>query len=181
MTPAAGAPSRAGGAAATGAAPAGVTVHVVGAVKDPGVLTLPVGSRVDDALERAGGAASAADLSGVNLARPLVDGEQVVVPEPGDDPVAAPAPGGQAGPGGAAPGAGVAGGPAAPGGAGALVQLNTVDLAALETLPGVGPVHAERTLDWRTEHGQFTAVEELGEERGIGDKTYAQLSPKVTV
>ena len=61
------------------------------------------------------------------------------------------------------------------------MNLNTADLAALETLPGVGPVLAQRILDWRTEHGQFTAVEELGEVSGVGEKTFAQLAPKVTV
>ncbi|WP_242612744.1 ComEA family DNA-binding protein [Janibacter limosus] len=171
------------GAATTGAA-ARVTVHIVGEVERPGVVTLPAGSRVDDALDQAGGATSEADLTGVNLARPLVDGEQVVVPAPGERVVGAPGAGTGAASGGAgAAGAGGAGvGDAGAGGAAAeLVNLNTADLATLETLPGVGPVLAQRILDWRTEHGQFTAVEELGEVSGIGDKIYAQLSPKVTV
>ncbi len=159
------------------ATPTSVTVHVAGQVRRPGVVTLPAGSRVSTALEEAGGETSKADLSGVNLARPLVDGEQVIVPEPGEAPVAAapPAPGGTAAPGGAAT-------PGAPAGeAGAPVNLNTADLTTLETLPGVGPVLAQRILDWRTEHGQFTAVEELGEVSGVGEKTFAQLAPKVTV
>ncbi|WP_245634615.1 ComEA family DNA-binding protein [Janibacter limosus] len=161
--------------AATGATTAArVTVHVVGEVERPGVVTLPAGSRVDDALDLAGGATSEADLSQVNLARPLVDGEQVVVPAPGEAAVGAPP--GAGGPAGAG-GSGAAG----PGGGDTLVNLNTADLATLETLPGVGPVLAQRILDWRTEHGQFTAIEELGEVSGVGDKTYAQLSPKVTV
>ena len=167
-----------GGAAPEGAAtPTKVTVHVAGQVRRPGVVTLPAGSRVSTALEEAGGETSKADLSGVNLARPLVDGEQVVVPEPGEAPVAAaPPPSGVA----AAPGGAPA--PGAPAGeAGAPVNLNTADLATLETLPGVGPVLAQRILDWRTEHGQFTAVEELGEVSGVGEKIYAQLEPKVTV
>ncbi|KRE38626.1 competence protein ComEA [Janibacter sp. Soil728] len=149
-----------------------MTVHIVGKVRRPGVITLPAGSRVDDALEEAGGATSGADLTGVNLARQLVDGEQVVVPAPGESVVGA-APTGAGGPTGA--------GAAGPGASDGPVNLNTADLATLETLPGVGPVLAQRILDWRTEHGQFTAVEELGEVSGIGDKTYAQLSPKVTV
>ena len=170
----------------TAPAPARVTVHIVGEVERPGVVTLPAGSRVDDALDEAGGATSEADLTGVNLARPLVDGEQVVVPAPGDRVVGAPGAGTGAAPGGAGA-AGAGGAAAGAGGAGAggaaaeLVDLNTADLATLETLPGVGPVLAQRILDWRTEHGQFTAVEELGEVSGIGDKIYAQLSPKVTV
>lgn len=162
-----------GGTAPT---PTTVTVHVAGQVRRPGVVTLPAGSRVSTALEEAGGETAKADLGGVNLARPLVDGEQVVVPEPGETPVAAaPPPSGAAAPGSApTPGA-----PADE--AGAPVNLNTADLATLETLPGVGPVLAQRILDWRTEHGQFTAVEELGEVSGVGEKTFAQLAPKVTV
>lgn len=175
--PSAGSPSADG---ATPASPSGaatssaeVTVHVVGQVESPGIVTLSGGSRVADALEQVGGETSDADLTGVNLARPLVDGEQVVVPAPGEAAVGAPP--GAGGPAGAPPGA------AGPGGGASLVNLNTADLATLETLPGVGPVLAQRILDWRTEHGQFTAIEELGEVSGVGDKTYAQLSPKVTV
>lgn len=182
----AGTKGAAGTTGATAQATARVTVHIVGEVERPGVVTLPAGSRVDDALDEAGGATSEADLTGVNLARPLVDGEQVVVPAPGDRVVGAPGAGTGAAPGGAGA-AGAGGAAAGAGGAGAggaaaeLVDLNTADLATLETLPGVGPVLAQRILDWRTEHGQFTAVEELGEVSGIGDKIYAQLSPKVTV
>ncbi|WP_435198104.1 helix-hairpin-helix domain-containing protein [Janibacter sp. GS2] len=168
-----GPPTAADGAATAPAAappsPTEVTVHVVGQVKRPGVVSLPAGSRVTEALEEAGGETSTADLTGVNLARPLVDGEQVVVPEPGESPVPA------------APGtAGAGGAPAAPGGS-SQVNLNTADLTTLETLPGVGPVLGQRILDWRAEHGQFTAVEELGEVSGVGEKTYAQLAPMVTV
>ena len=164
---AADAPAEGSAAEASGAAP-DVTVHVVGEVESPGVVSLPGGARVADALERAGGPSGDADLSGVNLARPLVDGEQVVVPKPGEAPVAAAPP----------PGAGTSAGA---GGPEAKVNLNTADLATLETLPGVGPVLAQRIMDWRLEHGQFVAVEELGEVSGIGDKTYEQLAPKVTV
>lgn len=153
-----------------------VTVHVVGRVERPGVVTLPGGSRVGEALEEAGGTTGRADLTSVNLARPLVDGEQVVVPGRGETPAAAPAPAGAPAAGAPAPG-----GAAAPGAAAAPVDLNTADLATLETLPGVGPVLAQRILEWRTEHGRFTAVEELGEVSGIGDKIYAQLSTRVTV
>lgn len=154
---------------------AGVTVHVVGQVRRPGIVTLDAGARVADAIEEVGGATGRADLDGVNLARLLVDGEQVVVPKPGETapPAGAPATGPPAGGGAGAPGAAPA--PGTP------VNLNTADLATLETLPGVGPVLAQRILDWRTEHGRFTAVEELGEVSGIGDKIYAQLAPEVTV
>lgn len=177
------------GAAASGAAPAGstapgtstskVTVHVVGQVRRPGIVTLDAGARVADAIDEVGGTTGRADLGSVNLARLLVDGEQVVVPTPGESIAAAPAPGAAA-PAAGAPAGGAPAGGAAPA-AGDTVNLNTADLATLETLPGVGPVLAQRILDWRTEHGRFTAVEELGEVSGIGDKIYAQLAPKVTV
>lgn len=150
--------------------PQEVTVHVVGQVRRPGVVSLPAGSRVTEALEEVGGETSGADLTGVNLARPLVDGEQVVVPEPGESPA-------PAGP----TGGGADRGSPGPAGGDTPVNLNTADLTTLETLPGVGPVLAQRILDWRTEHGGFTAVEELGEVSGVGEKTYAQLADKVAV
>ena len=146
-------------------------MHVVGQVRSPGVLRLPVGSRVSDAVSAAGGATGKADVGGINLARPLVDGEQVRVPAPGEEVAepSAPTAGG---------GAGGTGGGAAPG---APVSLNTADLAALDTLPGVGPVLAQRILDWRTEHGRFTTVDELSEVSGIGEKLLAGIRPLVSV
>lgn len=140
-----------------------VTVDVAGKVRDPGIAVLPAGSRVADAVEAAGGARRGVDLSSLNLARLLVDGEQVLVG------AAPPAPVGAA----AAAGSPVTGG--------TLVNLNTADAAALDTLPGVGPVTAEAILSWRTEHGGFTAVEELLEVDGIGDATLADIAPHVTV
>lgn len=161
------APAAAGVVGAAGADEPGteVTVDVAGKVRRPGIAVLPAGSRVVDALEAAGGARPGVDLAGLNLARLLVDGEQVLVGVPGA--VAAPAPG--------VP-------PAPPGSPGAaLVDLNTADQALLETLPQVGPVTAGAILAWRTEHGAFTAVEELLEVDGIGEATLAQLAPLVTV
>ena len=153
-------------------AAAEVVVHVVGQVRRPGLRHLPLGSRVADAVDAAGGATAKADLARVNLARVLVDGEQVRVPAPGEtvDPVAGPGTGGGAGTGGAS--AGAAGGP---------VSLNTADLARLDTLPGVGPVLAQRILDWRAAHGRFASIDELGEVSGIGDKLLTQLTPLVTL
>ena len=141
---------------------AALVVHVVGQVNRPGLVRLTAGSRVADAIEAAGGARRGADLSALNLARLVVDGEQVHVPKPGEAV--------------ASPGAG-----AGDGAAGALVSLNTADVAGLDTLPGVGPVLAQRILDWRTEHGRFTSVDELGEVSGIGDKLMSQLRPRVTL
>ncbi|KRE41159.1 competence protein ComEA [Knoellia sp. Soil729] len=159
-----------------------VVVHVVGQVDKPGVYRLRAGVRVGDAVTAAGGATRGADLAAVNLARILVDGEQIVVPKPGEL-VAAPGPGGS-GSSGVAGGGGSSGSAGGAGGTGATngkVSLNSADLSALDTLPGVGPVLAQRILDWRTEHGRFTTIEELGEVSGIGDKLLAQLSPKVTL
>ena len=148
-----------------------VVVHVVGRVKHPGVRRLPLGARVTDAVEAAGGVSSKADLSALNLARVLVDGEQVRVPAVGEPVASVPTAGGGASTGG---GAGV-------GSSRAPVSLNTADLAGLDSLPGVGPVLAQRILDWRSAHGRFTSVDELGEVSGIGEKLLAQLGPLVTL
>ena len=147
-----------------------LVVHVVGQVLRPGLVRLRPGARVADAIAAAGGARSGADLTALNLARPVVDGEQVHVPKPGEvptvPPVAASSPAGDVGVGS---------------GAAAVVDLNTADAAALDTLPGVGPVLAQRIIDWRTEHGRFSSVDELGEVSGIGDKLMSQLRPRVRV
>lgn len=168
----AGAPAGTGDAGEDGA----VYVHVVGEVKSPGVFTLPTGSRVADALEAAGGAGPKAELAGVNLARQVVDGEQVLVPNAKQL---------KAGGGGAAAGtpAPVApsGGGGAPGAAGAPVNLNTADQAALETLPRVGPALATRIIEWRDANGAFSSVDQLLEVTGIGEKTFAGLRDQVTV
>ena len=146
-------------------ASAELVVDVAGKVRRPGIAVLPAGSRVVDALEAAGGPRPGVDLTSLNLARPVVDGEQILV--------------------GVAPAAGVAGtlgspgSPAPPGES--LVNLNTADQATLETLPGVGPVTAESILAWRTDNGGFTAVDELLEVDGIGEATLADLAPLVTL
>jgi competence protein ComEA len=145
-----------------------VRVHVVGQVRHPGVVTLPSGARVEDALRAAGGATAKADLVRVNLARPVVDGEQIVVPKPGEPVTGAAAVGGAP----AWTGSGVSTGP---------VDLNTAGLAELDALPGVGPVLAQRILDWRTQNGRFSTVDELGEVSGIGEKVLANLRPLVRV
>lgn len=147
-----------------------ILVHVVGEVALPGVVRVADGARVVDVIQAAGGALPSADLERINLARAVVDGEQVHVPAPGE-PIL-PGANGSVG-GSAASGSG--------GSAASLVNLNTADLAQLDTLPGVGPVLAQRILDWRAQHGRFTAVDELGEVSGIGDKLLAQLTPKVSV
>ena len=144
-----------------------VIVHVAGAVARPGVYTLPGGSRVGEAVEAAGGARRRAVLDGLNLARVLTDGEQVVVPLPSASPGAAP---------GGAPA--TSGTPAAAGGA--TVSLNQATLADLETLPGVGPVLGQRILDHRDAIGGFKSIDELRDVSGIGEKTFQSLAPLVT-
>lgn len=156
-------------------APAGIVVDVTGRVRRPGVVRLPTGSRVADALTAAGGASSGADLRQLNLARVLLDGEQVLVPAPGEHLPASPA----------VPAAGAPGGSAAGGANGAAqaaaIDLNSATEADLDTLPGVGPVIAGRIVQWRQEHGRFTSVEELLEVSGIGDKVLENLRPLVRV
>ncbi|MGV8965282.1 MAG: ComEA family DNA-binding protein [Cellulomonas sp.] len=161
------------GPASGRSASADVVVHVVGQVAAPGVVRLPPGSRVIDAVQAAGGAGPGADLAGLNLARVVQDGEQIVVPLPGEVVAGAGAPAG------GAPG-GVGGGRAG-GGADAPVDLNAADLPALDALPGIGPVLAQRIVDWRTEHGRFTTVEELGEVAGIGETLLGRLRELVRV
>lgn len=150
------------GDAAVGSVPP-VVVHVVGEVTSPGVVALEPGARVADAVAAAGGATPSADLTAINLARVLADGEQVVVPAPGQATAAA------------------AGGGAAGTGGSGLVDLNRADAAAFDTLPGIGPVLAERIVAWREEHGRFTAVEELTEVTGIGPALLAGVRDLVQV
>ncbi|NLU84047.1 ComEA family DNA-binding protein [Rhodococcus sp. HNM0569] len=149
-----------------------VVVSVVGLVHRPGLVRLPPGSRVADALAAAGGTLPDADTVSLNMAQRLGDGEQVVVGSSADarPPVSAVA--GATGPGAAA----------VPGGAGAgLVDLNTADETALDALPGVGPVTAAAIVAWRTAHGRFTDVGQLAEVDGIGPARLAKLRPLVTV
>jgi len=138
--------------------PARLVVHVVGAVRRPGLYRLTQGSRVADAVGRAGGASRRADLSLVNLAAPLADGVQVVVPSRLASAAAAA---------GATGGAGTAlAGP---------VHLNTATLEQLDTLPGVGPVTAQKILDYRQENGAFSSIDELDAIPGIGPARLEEL------
>ncbi|MCW3494649.1 ComEA family DNA-binding protein [Microbacterium sp. SSM24] len=142
------------------ATPAALYVHVSGSVVEPGLYVLDSGARVVDAIAAAGGFAEGADDAAVNLARPVSDGEQLDVPAVGEGPVA------QSGAGGAAE---------------ARVDLNTADVAALETLPRIGPALAERIIEWRDANGRFTAVEDLLAVPGIGDKMLESLRDLVSV
>jgi competence protein ComEA len=146
-------------AGVTGLPAARVVVDVVGAVRRPGLYRLEQGSRIADAVARAGGATGKADLAQVNLAAPLADGEQVVVPKRGG---AAGAAGASVGPGGT----GTASGP---------VHLSTATLDQLDSLPGIGPVTAQKILDYRAKHGAFSSVDELDAVPGIGPSRMDQL------
>ncbi|WP_229826016.1 ComEA family DNA-binding protein [Streptomyces sindenensis] len=165
--PAAGEPPSAGGGNGGGV----IVVDVSGKVLRPGVRRLPAGSRVEDALEAAGGVRAGTDVTGLNRARVLVDGEQVAVGLPSGPPVT-----------GATGGGGVGSGPAgASGGAGPSVplSLNSATAEQLETLPGIGPVLAQHMIDYRTENNGFRSVDELRQVNGIGDRRFADLQPLV--
>ena len=138
-------------------------VHVVGAVRKPGLYRLREGSRTADAIRQAGGAKPKAALELVNLASPVADGQQVLVPARGDP----------------APTTAAAGGIAGSTGVGGKIHLNSATLEQLDTLPGVGPVTAQKILAYRTEHGAFQAVEELDAVPGIGPARLEELKTLV--
>nr|WP_307835223.1 ComEA family DNA-binding protein [Streptomyces adelaidensis] len=163
----AGAPGSSGGAMPATAGPS-IVVDVGGKVRRPGIQQLPAGSRVADALRAAGGVRPGANTDGLNRARLLVDGEQVLVGGPA--PVSGAVPGAGAGAGAGGGGvAGAGGAPAAP------VSLNTATADQLDTLPGVGPVLAQHIIDYRAQQGGFRSVDELREVNGIGDRRFADL------
>ena len=159
-------------ASATPSAPATPTilVHVIGAVVKPGVVSLPEGARVKDALAAVGGLRGDADPAELNLAAVVSDGTQIII-------------GTKASPRGEVREGSTSSGSVSTGTAtvGAIIDLNTATLTQLDTIPGVGPVTAQAILDYRTKHGKFTKIEELQEVDGIGTKTYAQIAPHVRV
>ena len=155
-------------------------VSVAGRVAHPGVVRVPDGARVADALAAAGGARPGVDLSGLNLARRLVDGEQIAVGvPPAPDAAGQPPSGGAAGAGAAGRGRAAAGSAGA--GPAAKVDLNTASVAQLDTLPGVGPVTAQHIVEWRSRNGRFARVDQLREIDGIGERRFQQLRELVTV
>jgi competence protein ComEA len=177
-SPVGAAPLGPAGAAASpplGAAPitSGLVIHVVGAVRRPGLYRLGDGKRVADAVARAGGATRRADLAALNLAAPLVDGTQVLVPARAN--VAC---------GGGASGSAVVGstspGQAGTAGAGPKVSLSTATAEQLDALPGVGPITAQKILDYRAEHGPFASVDDLDAVPGIGPTRIDELRDLVT-
>ncbi len=143
-----------------------LVIDVAGKVRHPGLYRLPAGSRIDDAVQAAGGPLPGVDLTSLNLAAKITDGQQIAVGAPA-----------AAAPGGAGPGAGSAGPPSTS----APVDLNSATLEQLETLPGVGPVLGQHILDWRAAHGPFVTIDQLREVSGIGDVKFAGLRTRVTV
>lgn len=140
-----------------------ILVDVAGWVRRPGVYEFVTGARVIDAIEAAGGARPGAVLEALNLAAPLVDGTQILVPKEGEAPPVA------------------AGSGAVGGASGGLVNVNTATAAELETLPGIGEVTAQAIIDYRTENGPFSTVDELLDVTGIGDVTLENIRELVTV
>jgi competence protein ComEA len=149
--------------AASPSASPSLVVHVAGEVRRPGVVVLPPGSRVGDAVAAAGGLRRGGSLGPANLARVLTDGERIEIGP--DAPASAP---------GSPSGAG-------PGGAEVPVDLNTATAEQLDALPGIGPVTAAKILAWRAEHGRFSLVDELAEVPGIGPRTLEELKPHVRI
>lgn len=180
------APAAPGGAAVAESSPAvasgEVVVHVTGEVENPAVVTLSAGSRVQDAVDAAGGLTPDADAEAVNLARVVADGEQIRIPAVGEAPPDSP----DAAPTGPAPAPDAAGGGADASGRGSggappgRIDLNTADATTLQTLPGVGPVTAEAIIAYR-EQTPFATVDDLLLVKGIGPKTVESLRDRVTV
>ena len=145
---------------------ADVLVQVAGEVAQPGVYSVPAGSRVNDAVARAGGLTRRADQAGVNLVARVQDGQQVLVPRRGA--------------GGAAVGAGAAGGIGAGASSAGPISLSSASVAQLDTLDGIGPTLAQRIVEYRQAHGGFSSVDQLRQVQGIGDKRFAALRKAVT-
>lgn len=163
---------------ADGKTPGNVIVHVAGAVRRAGIVELPRGSRLHQAIEAAGGSAPNADSDQLNLAAVLEDGQKVLVPRKGETLPSGDAPaGGTSGAGGGDGRVGADG----PSTAAGKVNINTAGVEQLATLPRVGPVLAQRIVEWRAEHGNFRRVEELDAVDGVGPKMLAALLPLVQV
>lgn len=166
------APASGGAGAPTTSVAPGLVVHVVGAVRTPGVVRVGTGARVLDAVEAAGGLRADADVARVNLAARLVDGQRVAVPAVGEDVPAVADPGG----GGAGPtGSASAPSPESP------IDLNEATEAQLDALPGIGPATASAIVAHRTQHGPFRTVDALADVRGIGPAKLEQLRPYLVV
>lgn len=149
-----------------------VTVHIVGAVTKPDVYTMPVGTNVNDLIKAAGGALKDADLASINLAEKIIDGTQIRIPKKGEVPTLASAPSIEIEQRSLTPtkSASISVG---------LVSINSATLEELDTLPGIGPAKARAIIEYRTKIGGFKTIEELNAVKGIGDKTMADLRPRI--
>ena len=154
-------PARAEPGISPSVSPSVVVVHVGGAVRRPGLYEFPIGSRVADAIESAGGALRGSDLDALNLAELLIDGTKVSVPRPGEAIAAPPTVAASSAP--------------------AVIPLNSADQAMLETVPGIGPVTAAAIIARRTEVGAFASVDELLDVDGIGPSTLEAIRPYLTI
>ncbi len=137
-----------------------VAVYVTGAVLSPGVYHLPEGSRIEEALQAAGGATVEADLNRVNLARRVHDEEHIYVPKVGEESPPVPS------------GSSSEGGP---------ININTASTAELETLPGIGPTLAQRIVDYREAHGRFAAIKDVMNVQGVGEGLFNEIRDSITV
>jgi competence protein ComEA len=141
--------------------PATIRVYVTGAVQKPGVYTLHAGDRVEDALNAAGGATAEADLTRINLAARVSDGQQLYVVQKGETPPALPTTAGSSG----QPGK---------------ININTASLAELDTLPGIGQVTAQKIIDYRTKNGPFKSIQELKDQKIVTSSTYDKIKDLIT-
>lgn len=177
--PGAGPPAESGGSPAEGARDAAsgakIVVHIAGAVNRAGVVELPTGSRIHEAIAAAGGSGPEADLNRLNLAAVLTDGQKIHVPQLGDPADSPGTAASETGSDGGGSGAGE------PGADGAKIDLNSASVEELGALPRVGPVLAQRIVDWRKEHGRFSSVEELDAVDGVGPKMLETLLPLVRI
>lgn len=155
-------------AASPSSAAADVVVYVCGAVKAPGIVRVPAGARVTDALELAGGPSARAELTAVNLAAKVSDGEQIVVPARGQSAPAV----------AATAGAATVAGPAVPA---APVNINTATAEQLDALVGVGPATAQKIIDYRVANGPFKTIDDIKNVSGIGDAKFAAMKDNITV
>ena len=163
-----------------------VYVDIGGAVKQPMLAELPTGSRVEDAIQAAGGLTKKADLSQINRAQVLTDGEKIYIPEKGETgDLSSGAGGGGSGSSGSSANGGSGGGetgtPGAVGMSGGKININTADVILLQQLTGVGPVTAQKIVDYREQNGNFSSIEELKNVSGIGEKTFEKMRDDVTI
>jgi len=158
-----------------------VYVDIGGAVKHPMLAELPTGSRVEDAIEAAGGLKKNADMTEVNRAQILVDGEKIYIPEEGETAAGGGSGSGGGGSGSAGSGISSASGADMVGISSGRININTADVTLLQQLTGVGPVTAQKIVDYREQNGRFQSIEDIKNVSGIGDKTFEKMKDDITI